>query len=56
LRPGEVSPVPQKTRLDVLWAQRCLEENILLDVDLTDRQKIRGLPIAVYPLEKSRGE
>jgi hypothetical protein len=41
------SPVPQESRLDVLLGQRLLQERIVVEIDLTDRQVVCGSPVGI---------
>src|SRR5262245_15436072 len=41
------SPVTQEPRLDVLLAQRLLQEGIVVEIDLANRQVVRGPPVSV---------
>ena len=45
---GRGAPVAEQPRLDVLRPQRLAQQRVLLQVDLADRQVVRGLPVAVH--------
>ncbi len=48
---GRCAPMPEQTRFDVLGAQWLAEQWVVLKEDLSDRQVIRGRPVAVHPLQ-----
>ena len=47
------APVPEQARLDVLRAQRLPQQRVLLQVDLGDREVVRGLPVSDDALQVS---
>src|SRR5438477_12645140 len=51
---GRGAPVTEKPRLDVLQLQRLEEQGIVIEVDLADRQVIRGAPVGIHLLEQRR--
>ena len=48
IEPGGGSPMAQQAGLDVLQRQRLLEQRIVAEIDLPDRQIVRGMPVAVH--------
>jgi len=48
LSPGDVPPVAEQPRLDLLLAQRLAQQRIVEQVDLRDRQVVRGGPVAPH--------
>lgn len=44
---GRRAPVPEQPRFDVFGGQRFAEQRIVQEVDLSDRQVVRGTPVAV---------
>ncbi len=49
------APVPEQPRLDVLALQGLAQQRIVLEVDLADREVVRGAPPGVEPLEVGVG-
>ena len=47
IQPGRGSPMPQQARLDVVFDERPLEQRIIPQVDLPNRQVIGGEPIFI---------
>ena len=45
------APVAEQPRLDVLGAQRLAQQRVVAQVDLRDRQVVRGLPVGEQPVE-----
>ena len=41
------SPMPEQPRLDVLFGQRLLQQRVVVEIDLADRQIVRGAPVRV---------
>ena len=56
VQPGRRAPVAQQARLDVLDAQRLAQERVGEQVDLADRQVVRGAPPGVQALQLVGGE
>ena len=52
LRPGVVPPVPQQPRLHVLDGKRCLEQRVVEEINLADRQIVRGAPVGIHLREQ----
>ena len=48
LSPGGGAPMPEQTRLDVFELERGFEQRIVLQIDLPDREIIRGAPIRIH--------
>jgi hypothetical protein len=46
------APVTEQTALDVIDRQRHVEQRIVLQVDLADRQVVRGAPVGVHLLQQ----
>ena len=46
-RPGVVPQVAEQARLDVFEFQRLGEQRIVVEIDLADREIIRGAPVGV---------
>ena len=46
------APMAEQPRLDVLELERGFEQGIVLQIDLPDREVIRGAPIGVHFPEK----
>ena len=46
----------EQPRLDVFERQRHFEQRIVLQIDLPDRQIVRGAPIPVHRSEQGRGK
>jgi hypothetical protein len=44
------SPMTQKARLNVLLRQRFLEQRIVVEIDLSDRQVVGSAPVRIEPL------
>jgi hypothetical protein len=42
----------EQTGLDVLKRQRCFEQRVILQIDLPDREVIRGAPVSVHLVEQ----
>ena len=55
-KPWAGAPVAEKSRLDVICRQRPLEQRIVLEVDLTDRQVVAGSPPRVNGGQLAIGE
>ena len=53
---GRRAPVPEEPRLDVLGLERLAQQRVPHEVDLPDRQVIRGAPVGVDALEAVRSE
>jgi len=45
---GGGAPVPEQTRLDMLEREGGFEQWIVLQIDLSDREVIRGPPIRIH--------
>jgi hypothetical protein len=56
IQPRRRAPVPEQPRLDVLQRERLLQEGIVVEIDLPDRQIVRGPSIGVHLAEQFRGE
>ena len=48
------APMSQEPRLDMLGLERLLQERVILQIDLPDRQIIRGLPVTLHNREGFR--
>jgi len=48
--------VAEQARLDLLDRERPAQERVFLQVDLPDRQVVRGIPVALHPVEQFRRE
>ena len=48
---GRRAPVAEEARLDVLELERFLEEGVRKEVDLADREVVRGLPPGIHSFE-----
>ncbi len=48
---GRGSPVPQQARLDVLDLERLGQQRIVVEINLSDRQIVRGAPVCIDPAE-----
>jgi hypothetical protein len=44
---GRRAPMAQEPRLDVLLGQRLLEQRVVVEIDLADRQVVGGAPVRV---------
>ena len=53
---GGGAPVAEQARLDVVEGQRAIEERIVFEVDLADREVVGGAPVGVHGLELVGGE
>jgi hypothetical protein len=51
VQPRRRAPVPEQARLDVLQRERFLQQRIVVEIDLPDRQIVRGPPIGVHLAE-----
>src|SRR5262249_39513983 len=47
VQPRRGPPVAEKPRLDVFLGQRLLEQWVVVEVDLTDRQVVGGSPVGI---------
>ncbi len=56
VEPGRRAPVTQQARLDVRQLQRLLEQRVVHQIDLTDREIVRGPPVGVEPCQIFRAE
>ena len=54
VQPGRRAPVAEQPRLDVLEAQRLAQQRVVEQVDLPDRQVVRGAPVGVEALAARR--
>jgi hypothetical protein len=45
---GRRSPVPEEPGLDVLLCERLLEQRVVVEIDLTDRQVVGGAPVPIH--------
>ena len=50
------APMAQQARLDVGERERTLEQRVVLQVNLPDRQVVCGTPVSVYLLQGVRGQ
>src|SRR5262245_3179282 len=50
------APVAEQTRLDVLTPERLLEKRVVIQVNLTDRQIVRGSPVRIDSAHQVRGQ
>jgi hypothetical protein len=41
----------EQTRLDVLWPQRLAKQRIVEEINLSDREVVRGAPVAIEEIE-----
>ena len=48
VEPGGGAPMPEQTRFDMFELERGFEQRIVLQIDLPDREVIRGAPIGVH--------
>src|SRR5579872_3978603 len=53
---GSRAPVSQQHVLHVRQRQRALQQRIVEQVDLPNRQVVRGAPVSVHPPQKIRGK
>ena len=53
---GRRAPMPQQTRLDVFRRQRLLEQRIVVEINLSDRQVVRSPPVCVHGVQLFGGE
>ena len=44
---GRGAPVPEEPRLDVLLRERLLEQRVVIEIDLADRQVVGGAPVRI---------
>jgi hypothetical protein len=44
---GRGAPVPEEPRLDVLLRERLLEQRVVVEIDLADRQVVGGAPVRI---------
>ena len=42
------SPVAEKPRLDVILCERLLEQRVVVEIDLADRQVVGRPPVRIY--------
>ncbi len=54
--PRRRAPVPEQHVLHVRERQRPLQQRVVVEIDLADRQIVGGAPVGVHPLEKVRSE
>ena len=54
--PGRRAPVAQQHVLHVRERQRPLQQRIVVEVDLADRQVVGGAPVGIHPAEQFRRE
>ena len=52
--PGRRAPVPQQHVLHVRERQRPLQQRIVVEINLADRQIVGGAPVGVHPVEQFR--
>ena len=50
-KPGRRAPMAEQARLDVLGSQRLAQQRIVEQIDLADREIVRGAPIAIDEAE-----
>ena len=50
--PGRRAPVPEQPRLDVLGPQRFAQQRVVEQIDLADREVVRGAPVGVDAVEE----
>ena len=53
---GRRAPVPEQHVLHVRERQRALQQRIVVEIDLPDRQIVGGAPVRVHPVEQVRRE
>jgi hypothetical protein len=49
--PGRRAPVPEQARLDVVGLERLAQQRVVEQVDLADRQIVRGTPVRIEQVE-----
>ena len=48
---GRRAPMAEQARLDVFERQRLVEQRIVEQIDLPDRQIVRGAPVGIHQAE-----
>ena len=56
VQPGRGAPVAQQPRLDVLAAQRLLQQRIVVEIDLADGQVVGRPPVGVHLSQQIGGK
>jgi len=54
--PGGRAPVPQQHVLDVRQGQRPLQQRIVIEINLSDRQIVGGAPVSVHLVQHFRSK
>jgi hypothetical protein len=50
------SPMTQESRLDVVFSERLLEQRIVVEIDLADREVIGGSPVRIHQCPLGLGQ
>ena len=54
VQPRRRAPVAEQARLDVRQGERFLQQRIVVEIDLPDRQIVRRAPVGVHLVEQCR--